>query len=1303
MSRASYLRLVCLVLSLFVLPALVSAQTPPPPGLPAPDGLIAADADQRRFPPLLYPPSPTTPADAPELAAPAAGQAFWQSWSRIAYWGFDGEDYELYTIPPGTGWARQLTDTPTNEAQPTISPDLRRLAFVGNNDGDYDLYLMDYTIDGPAGYVTHLLNTPGHEYWPVWSPDGTRLAFYSFVDGQAEVYTIRADGSQLTRLTNNPGFDGYPTWSPDGMWLAFSSTRSGGYRIYVMNADGSNLRRLSSQSGSLYPTWSPDGVHIAYSADPNNDGWLDIMLMKADGSEQQIFLYSEPLHDRQLRSWSPDNTAIALTEIEYIMFQGEYYIKEAVTAIHTLDHYPSDTIAYSYSFDPSWAKIDLLAPETAVAPLPAESLYLFTVRWSGDDRGPAGLEQYEVQVRADNGAWTDWEVFDSLEWEFAGRGGVTYAFRSRGRDFAGNVEPWPATPDAVTRIESDPPRTTMTPLPAWTRAGQPVTLTWRGYDIGGSGVSSYQAQYRRNDGAWTNVPWSMDTQATLDLPSLGFVSGDRLGVRVRGADEAENVEPWPADPGDTTTILYNRSLSGRVTDNTGTPISGATANLTPSPLAPVSSGPDGDYSAYYTAAAAALTARFARAGYGALPGAAVPLTGDVGLQAVLPPADDVVANGGFEAAGWGAWQVGGSSPPALAAGHTGAGAAFGQPATPFSDRHRLSDTPELPEESATLTLDGAGNAFVLWRVRLEDSNPAAVTYPLYSAVRRADGQWLPTVKLNDNVATYDMGVDGEGRLHLVVGVSQDKIYALHQSGAGWSAAEAVPHSTGASYPLLVARADGRLDVFFQTPQQHLFHLQRAANGAWAAPNDLGQLFMTTGGATLDTDGTLHVLSFRNGHIVHRYLPASGGWSAVEAVATLDGYVEYRVAADSLGGIHLAWLDEANNQIDQLYYRVWRDGQWSAREAPRPALDQSLDFLGWAAGPDGQPQALVGSGQQLIYLRRAVAGWSMPEIRTLSAHYASASMILDASGAAHVAYMDRAENGVYNVFHTMRNASGQWTTSINLSQSAHWGHDGLLATDTLGNVHAIWQFSTEHGAGSSRPADIGYAGPLPGTETGDSRLSQTIAVPADMAHPTLSFLYASAGALKLTVGDAQAVTLPPSPAGLRHTWLPLPAAAGQNVTITFELTQREGLPPMWATLDEVTLGAAHPDVWVTAESSRGVPGGTVHHILRVGNRGAVAGANVVLTYTLPPELTFVSASRPPTSVAPLRWELGALPAGGAPLVIEVTAAARPDLPGRTVSSTAALVATDELELLNNAATAQTPLGSLIFLPSAMRSD
>jgi hypothetical protein len=69
---------------------------------------------------------------------------------------------------------------------------------------------------------------------------------------------------------------------------------------------------------------------------------------------------------------------------------------------------------------------------------------------------------------------------------------------------------------------------------------------------------------------------------------------------------------------------------------------------------------------------------------------------------------------------------------------------------------------------------------------------------------------------------------------------------------------------------------------------------------------------------------------------------------------------------------------------------------------------------------------------------------------------------------------------------------------------------------------------------------------------------------------------------------------------------------------------------------------------------------------------------------------------------LRWEIGALPPGGAPLVIEITTAVRPDAPGRTINSTAALVAAGELERLNNTATIETPLSSVIFLPGTMRA-
>ena len=62
---------------------------------------------------------------------------------------------------------------------------------------------------------------------PSWSPDGSRLAFMSARDGNWEIYTMNADGSQPARLTSNGSNDGLPTWSPDGSTLAFVSDRGG--------------------------------------------------------------------------------------------------------------------------------------------------------------------------------------------------------------------------------------------------------------------------------------------------------------------------------------------------------------------------------------------------------------------------------------------------------------------------------------------------------------------------------------------------------------------------------------------------------------------------------------------------------------------------------------------------------------------------------------------------------------------------------------------------------------------------------------------------------------------------------------------------------------------------------------------------------------------------------------------------------------------------------------------------------------------------------------------------------------------
>ena len=46
------------------------------------------------------------------------------------------------------------------------------------------------------------------------------IAFRSYVDGNADIYVINADGSNQTRLTDSPEFDSMPRWSPDGSKIA---------------------------------------------------------------------------------------------------------------------------------------------------------------------------------------------------------------------------------------------------------------------------------------------------------------------------------------------------------------------------------------------------------------------------------------------------------------------------------------------------------------------------------------------------------------------------------------------------------------------------------------------------------------------------------------------------------------------------------------------------------------------------------------------------------------------------------------------------------------------------------------------------------------------------------------------------------------------------------------------------------------------------------------------------------------------------------------------------------------------------
>ena len=73
--------------------------------------------------------------------------------------------------------------------------------------------------------------------------------------GNAEIYTMNANGTGVTRLTTNSALDLEPAWNSAGK-IAFGSTRDGNLEIYTMNADGTNVTRLTNHQGwDISPDW----------------------------------------------------------------------------------------------------------------------------------------------------------------------------------------------------------------------------------------------------------------------------------------------------------------------------------------------------------------------------------------------------------------------------------------------------------------------------------------------------------------------------------------------------------------------------------------------------------------------------------------------------------------------------------------------------------------------------------------------------------------------------------------------------------------------------------------------------------------------------------------------------------------------------------------------------------------------------------------------------------------------------------------------------------------------------------------
>ncbi|HRH45251.1 MAG TPA: DPP IV N-terminal domain-containing protein [Pyrinomonadaceae bacterium] len=245
-----------------------------------------------------------------------------------------------------------------------------------------------YTIKTDGSELKKLTSEEKNEFGSSWSKDGKSFMFSAGVRGNfgdSDIYLAKRDGSGVVQISKTTGGYSTPSSSPDGKKILFTSSRDSKNprkpQIYVMSSDGSNITRLTTDSELAYydPHWSPDGKKIVYYAE-KGDNKDQIWTMNVDGTNQTLL--TNNIGHNYYPSWLPNG--------KKIVFTSKRDGNEA-SAFYTIDADGKNLTQIPYvkgmmiKFSPDGKKIAFVAPKSTNQPgkPPESSIFIANADGTG--------------------------------------------------------------------------------------------------------------------------------------------------------------------------------------------------------------------------------------------------------------------------------------------------------------------------------------------------------------------------------------------------------------------------------------------------------------------------------------------------------------------------------------------------------------------------------------------------------------------------------------------------------------------------------------------------------------------------------------------------------------------------------------------------------------------------------------------------------------------------------------------------------------------------------------------------------